>query len=106
MRKILLLLVALVGFGISAFGQFSEQLTVCNNIGEKIVFAIDGTVRVSVNGEIIARGTYTSGSSTVELFLKYTDDRKVEWEGTYIVSRETRKVISMTINRSTYTPCR
>ena len=94
-----------IGIFSNAYGQFSEQVTVCNSEGQKIVFYTDGTVRVSNNGQIAGRGTYKSGGSTVELFLTLSGTYS-EWEGTYLVSRETGRVISVTINRSKYTPCR
>jgi len=77
MKKILVLLVALIGFGISANAQsvkFRTTQTVCNgSISERLVFKSDATFEIWQNSRLVHTGTYTIRNSD-ELVLTVSNN--------------------------------
>ena len=66
MKKFLLVLVAIIGFGITANAGviFRSQQSVCSG-NEQIIFKSDGTVQVWTNSTLQYKGTYTIEGSII-----------------------------------------
>ena len=83
MKKVLLILVAVIGFGISANAQFSSTQKVCNNLaGASYVFYSNGTVSCfNIYGESFYTGKkyeITSGGTRIIIYdVWYNGDNKV-----------------------------
>ena len=103
MKRLFLVLVAIIGITISAVASdyFDKQQIVCNG-DKKIVFYTEGTVKVYVEGKLELVGTYRRDRPNV---LIITFDRGMDIrEASFSYSRE-GKVTSLSYRGATYTSC-
>jgi hypothetical protein len=107
MKRILVILVAIICFGISANAQdrivFRSTQTVCNNNtahSEKAVFQSNGTFQTTLNGRLQSSGTYTISGSNI--ILTFSDGGKLTCNAS-IANGQTLN--SIRINSATYTRC-
>ena len=102
MKKVLLILVAVIGFGISANAQFSSTQKVCSSQeGLRYEFYSNGTYKVFTltNGQEVQTGTYTRSSTRNIISTKNQWDIRTD----FIVTITNDRLERMHQDSSSYT---
>ena len=102
MKKLILILVAIIGFGFSANAGvvFRSQQSVCYS-NEQVVFKSNGTVEMWMSGELQLTGTYTIEGNVI--IMTMSNGRVFRTQASMNDSKTT--LFSLTFNSFSYTRC-